>query len=204
MLAFLCAVAGSEADAQQLGVFTSLQSNEITPGLYIRFSAERVAYQWNMTVPILPHDPYNSNRSNISYWSPCMVVIGAAEYLGGVEMQFDSLSSFFGQLFFLLLPIASNGQLHVNLIANSSVDEVSMQASVFIGWDTALFGAREISWFRVAPKAGFSVFRLFGSPGKGKPRFSLGLQAGVKDNFDSPPRNHGFLVGFITLETGVY
>lgn len=192
------------AEGQQVGAFTSFQHNEITPGLYVRFAAERVAYQWDMSIPILPHDPYNGNGSNASFWSSYMVALGALEYFGGLELRSDSLSGFLAQRFFLALLVISNGQLHLNLIPKSSVDATGAQASAFIGWDTALFELRENQWFRIAPKVGIACYRLFGSPDGDRKRLSLGLQFGVKMNIDAPSKGKSPVVGFLTAEVGMY
>ncbi len=192
----------ASARSQQVGAFTSFQPNEITPGLFIRFSSERVAYQWTMSVPVLIHDTYNGGRSNVSYWSPAMVALGAMEYLAGVEIDADSLSGFLSQLFLLALPVISNGQLHVNLVPKSSVDAAGVQASAFLGWDTAFFGMRQIQWFRLTPEAGVACYKLFGSPGD-KKRLSVGLQLGVRKNIDSPAGRSNPLIGFIGIEAGI-
>ncbi len=192
----------SAAHAQEFGAFTSFQPNEITPGMYVRFSAERISYQWSMTVPVVLHDRYNGERSNVSYWSPAMVALGAVEYLAGVDLSSDSLSGFLGNLFLLALPVISNGQLNVNLVPKSSLDAVGVQASAFIGWDTALFGMRDIKWFRLTPKAGFAFYKLMGSPGD-ETRLSLGLDVGVKQNLDSPEGRRNPPVGFIAVEVGL-
>ncbi len=195
----------SAAQAQQFGAFTSFQHNEITPGLYIIFAGERVAYQWNMSIPILPHDPYNGNRSNASFWSVYMVGIAALDYYGGMAIESDSsLTGFLAQIFFMILPVISNGQLHLNLLPATSVDITGAQASAFIGWDTALFELRDIQWFRIAPKAGVACYKVFGSPESGKTRLSLGLQIGVKMNIDSRGHGRSPVIGFVTLEAGIY
>lgn len=194
----------STAHGQQFGAFTSFQPNEITPGLYVRLSGERVAYQWNMSIPVLLHDQYNGNRTNVSFWSSYMVALGVMEYFAGVEITADSLSSLPAQLLFLALPILSNGELHFNIIPKSAVDAGNVGASAFIGWDTALFEIRDIQWFRLAPKAGLACCRIFGAPDGNKKRLSLGLKIGVKMNVDSPADGKSPVVGFFSLEAGMY
>ena len=55
----------SDARGEEFGASTSFQPNEITPCLFVRFSSERVAYQWTMSVPVLIHDPYNGGRTGV-------------------------------------------------------------------------------------------------------------------------------------------
>lgn len=197
-------LSSSAVRAQNLGGFVSLQPREIAPGLYARFYAGRVAYQWSLSVPVLLNDRYNADRSNLSLWSVYMAGIVGIEYLtgGSFEVQTDSSGLTLPGIVLLMLPALSNGQLSVDLLDKSVSDEAGVQVAPFVGWNTALFEMRDTKWFRFAPYAGISCARIFGSATGGKKRLAVALNMGIKEDFEYSSRTERNLNVFFAIEVG--
>ncbi len=150
----------------QLGYYSSIKNDEISPSFFIKYNLNHYSCQINLPFTIINKDYYNNNKRKVSIYSIFPLgYLAVAGLLG--ESGAMRIDSGLGRILFItsIVPLlVINSQHHINLFPLSKDSLNSFNISAFIGsqYDSYIEGGKYYDdWSRLSVNTGIELFISF-------------------------------------------